>query len=90
MRRFQKAPYRTDLIVQASGLHAGQPTQFEAAVAHRDAYELTAIAVVAALLQYLDGSAVKPGLHLMGHFAEPRRLVTDMKRMGVKVRTATS
>ncbi len=90
MRRFQTAPYRTELVVKASGLHAGQQTRFEAAVAHRDAYDLTAMAVVAALLQYLEGMARKPGLWLMGYITDPRRLLTDMKRMGVKVRTATS
>jgi saccharopine dehydrogenase-like NADP-dependent oxidoreductase len=89
MMRFRKPPYRTELIVQAAGTHAGQPTEFEAAVSHRDAYDLTAIPVVAALLQILDGSARKPGLHMMGHLAEPTRLMTDMKRMGVKLRTAT-
>jgi len=90
MRRFQKAPYRTELIVKASGIHAGQQTRFEAAVAHRDAYDLAAMAVVAALLQYLEGMAKKPGLWMMGYATDPRRLLTDMKRMGVKVRTATS
>ncbi|GAA0542932.1 saccharopine dehydrogenase (NAD+, L-lysine-forming) [Rhizomicrobium palustre] len=89
MRRFQKAPYRTELIVQASGLHAGQPTHFEAAVSHRDAYELTAIPVTAMLLQYLEGMGRRAGLWMMGHIAEPRRLLTDMKRMGVKVRSTT-
>jgi len=89
MMKFRKPPYRTELIVQAAGQHARQPTAFEAAVSHCDAYELTAIPVVAALLQYLDGSARRPGLHIMGHFAEPERLMTDMKRMGVKFRTAT-
>jgi saccharopine dehydrogenase (NAD+, L-lysine-forming) len=87
MTRFQKPPFRTELIVKASGLHAGHPTRFEAAVAHRDAYELTAIPVVAAILQYLEGLARRPGLHMMGHLADPRRLLTDMKRMGVKVKT---
>lgn len=90
MRRFQKAPYRTELMVEADGLHAGQRTHFEAAVAHRDAYELTAIPVVAFLQQYLDGSARKPGLHMMGHLPDPARLFTDMKRMGVKLRTSLS
>lgn len=89
MTRFQKAPYRTELIVKAEGMHAGHPTSFEAAVSHRDAYELTAIPVVAALLQYLEGMSRKPGLWMMGHLADPRRLFTDMKRMGVKIRTAT-
>jgi saccharopine dehydrogenase (NAD+, L-lysine-forming) len=87
--KFRKPPFRTELLVQASGTHAGQPTAFDAAVSHSDAYELTAIPVVAALLQYLDGSARKPGLWMMGHLAEPTRLMTDMKRMGVKLRMAT-
>lgn len=90
MTRFQKPPYRTELIVQATGTHAGQKTQFEAAVAHRDAYELTAIPVAAAILQYLEGLGRRPGLHMMGHLADPRRLFTDMKRMGVKVRTTVA
>jgi saccharopine dehydrogenase-like NADP-dependent oxidoreductase len=90
MMKFRKLPFRTELIVQASGMHAGQPTRFEAAVSHSDAYELTAIPVVAALLQYLDGSARKPGLWMMGHLAEPSRLMTDMKRMGVKLRMAAN
>ncbi len=87
MTRFQKPPYRTELLIQAAGTHAGQPTNFEAALSHRDAYEFTAIPVAAALLQYLEGMARKPGLSMMGHLVEPRRLITDMKRMGVKVRT---
>ncbi len=87
MTRFQRPPYRTELIVQARGRHAGQMTHFEAAVSHRDAYELTAIPVAAAILQYLEGLGRRPGLWLMGHLADPRRLLTDMKRMGVKVRT---
>jgi saccharopine dehydrogenase-like NADP-dependent oxidoreductase len=90
MIKFRKAPYRTELMVQASGMQAGQPTRFEAAVSHSDPYELTAIPVVAALLQYLDGSAKKPGLWLMGQLVEPQRLMTDMKRMGAKLRTATN
>lgn len=88
MTRFQKPPFRTELVVKAHGIHAGQPTGFEAAVAHRDAYELTAIPVAAAILQYLEGFGRRPGLWMMGHLVEPRRLITDMKRMGVKVRTA--
>jgi hypothetical protein len=88
MHTFHKPPYRVELQVQAEGVHAGQPTRFAAAVSHPDGYELTAIPVAAALLQYLDGSARRPGLWLMGHFAEPGRLMDDMKRMGVKLNIA--
>jgi saccharopine dehydrogenase (NAD+, L-lysine-forming) len=56
-------------------------------VAHPDGYELTAIPVVATLLQYLDGSARKSGLWMMGHFVEPTRLMKDMAIMGVQFMT---
>jgi len=59
-----------------------------AAVAQPDGYELTAIPVVATLLQYLDGSARKPGLWMMGHLVKPIRLMMDMEKMGVKFTTS--
>ena len=90
MMKFRKPPYRVELLVQASGLHAGQPTKVEATVAHPDGYELTAIPVVATLLQYLDKSVDKSGLWMMGHYAEPIRLMKDMKKMGVQFKVAIS
>ncbi len=84
MGTFHKPPYRVELQVQAYGLKDGQPVEVRACVAHADGYELTAIPVVAALLQYLDGSARKPGLWIMGHLVDPVRLLKDMKDMGVQ------
>jgi saccharopine dehydrogenase-like NADP-dependent oxidoreductase len=68
MGRFHKSPYRVELQVQATGIKDGKRAKFQASVAHPDGYELTAIPVTASLLQYLDGSAHKPGLWMMGHF----------------------
>jgi len=87
MRTFHRPPYLVELFVQATGQHAGQPAQFQASVSHPDVYELTAIPVVATLLQYLDSSPRRPGLWMMGHYADPVRLLNDMKRMGVKIQT---
>lgn len=84
MGTFHKPPYRVELQIQASGIKDGQNTNIRASVAHHDGYELTAIPVVATLLQYLDGSARKPGLWMMGHLVEPVRLMNDMEKMGVK------
>jgi saccharopine dehydrogenase (NAD+, L-lysine-forming) len=47
---------------------------------------LTAIPVIACLLQYLDGSLRKPGLWTQANIVEPNRLMTDMERLGVDVR----
>jgi saccharopine dehydrogenase (NAD+, L-lysine-forming) len=89
MQTFHKPPYRVELQVQATGRKDGQPAEVRAGVMHPDGYALTAIPVVATLLQYLDGPARKPGLWMMGHFAEPVRLMRDMEKMGVQVTTRT-
>lgn len=83
--KFGSPPYGVMLRVDASGKCDGRPAKFEASAFHPDGYEFTAIPVVACLLQYLDGSIRKPGLWMMGHLAEPARLLKDMQRMGVRV-----
>jgi saccharopine dehydrogenase (NAD+, L-lysine-forming) len=78
-------PYRVVLKVEATGRLDGRQTQVDASIEHEDGYELTAIPVVALLMQYEH--IRKPGLHMMGHLAEPDCLFHDMERMGVKVTT---
>jgi saccharopine dehydrogenase (NAD+, L-lysine-forming) len=81
-----KPPYRVVLKVEATGQLDGRRARVEASVEHEDGYELTAIPVVALLMQY--DRIRKPGLHLMGHLAEPDRLLGAMQAMGVRVRTS--
>lgn len=83
-----KPPYRVVLSVEAKGRRNGSPREVRVTVEHEDGYELTAIPVAAFLRQYLDGSARKPGLWMMGHLAEPVRLMKDMEAMGVKMETS--
>jgi len=90
MQTFPKPPYLVLLKVVAGGQKDGKPVRWEASVSHPDGYELTAIPVVASLVQYLDGPARRPGLWMMGHLVEPVRLFKDMERMGVTVSTALS
>lgn len=90
MRNFARDPQRVELQVQASGVKDGQPVRVRASVAHLDGYALTAIPVVAALMQYLDGSARRPGLWMMGHLVDPVRLLADMGGMGVEVTTSVT
>jgi len=80
-----KPPYRVVLKVEATGQLNGRQAQVDASIEHEDGYELTAIPVVAFLLQY--NQIRQPGLHMMGHLAEPERLFNDMERMGVCVTT---
>jgi hypothetical protein len=87
MGTFHRPPDRVELQVHASGLKDGKPMNIQAGVAHPDGYELTAIPVVATVLQYLDGSARKPGLWMMGHLCDPVRLMKDMEKMGAQTHT---
>ena len=85
MQHLGRPPYTVLLKVEATGEKNGQPARVELTVSHPDGYELTAVPVAACLMQWLDGSARKPGLWMMGHLAEPLRLFEDMQRMGVEV-----
>lgn len=71
---------------EAVGVSGGGATEVAATICHQDGYLLTAVPIVACLLQYLDGTIHKPGLWLMGLTVDPKRLVQDMERMGVQVR----
>ncbi len=90
MQTLPKPPYRVVLKVEARGEKDGTPRMVDATVEHADGYELTAIPVVAFLLQYIDGSARPHGVSMMGHAADPVRLFADMEKMGVRVTTADS
>jgi saccharopine dehydrogenase (NAD+, L-lysine-forming) len=80
-----KPPYVVALMVEAKGQLEGIQAQTQVRIAHPNGYELTAIPVVAYLKQYLDGTARKDGVHMMGHIAETKRLFDDMQKMGVQI-----
>jgi len=81
-RNFGKPPYGFRLKLEAE---SADGERLELILSHDDMYEVTAIPVVACLLQWLDGSIKKPGVYMMGHIVEPVRLMEDMKRLGMAV-----
>jgi saccharopine dehydrogenase (NAD+, L-lysine-forming) len=85
LKRFGRPPYGTLLKLEAAGLRDGAEAELVLVVFHADGYVLTAAPMVATLLQVLDGSARKPGLHFQALLADPERLLADMQRMGVEV-----
>lgn len=85
MRNFNKPPYLVLLKADAAGEKDGHPVKLELEISHPDGYELTAIPVVACMMQVLDGSARKSGLWMMGHLVDPVRLMKDMQEMGISV-----
>ena len=86
LNTFSKPPYGTVLKVEARGEKESVDTAVDVSIYHEDGYMLTAIPVVACILQYLDGSLRKPGLWTQANIVEPNRLMTDMERLGVDVR----
>lgn len=85
LETFSRPPYGTILKVQAQGTRNSAPLSVEVTLSHPDGYLLTAIPVVACLLQYLDGSIRKPGLWTQANLVEPVRFLEDMKRMGIGI-----
>ena len=89
VKHFTRPPYGTQLMIDATGWKNDQRQTRKLILAHEDGYMFTAIPVVAFLKQYLDGSARKPGLWMMGQLVNPELLIQDMQKMGVVSRTET-
>jgi len=88
LKTFSRPPYGTLLKLEAKGMRNNTPKSMNVLISHTDGYALTAIPVVACLMQYLDGDIRKPGLWLQAHIVEPKRFFKEMERMGAQVQIA--
>jgi saccharopine dehydrogenase (NAD+, L-lysine-forming) len=84
-RFFARPPYGVALQLDAQGAVRQVPQRLRLFLSHEDGYAFTAAPAVACLLQILDGSSRRPGLHFMGHLVDPVRLLRDMQRMGIRL-----
>lgn len=71
--------------METEGIKDGNPLSISMDIFHEDEYELTAVPVVSAVEQILEGSVRRPGLHYMAALADPDRLLSDMKEMGIRI-----
>jgi saccharopine dehydrogenase (NAD+, L-lysine-forming) len=85
LKTFSHPPYGTLLKLEAKGTKNNLLRSLEVLISHADGYALTAIPVVACLLQYLRGDIRKPRLWFQAHIVEPNQFFRDMQKMGVKV-----
>jgi hypothetical protein len=80
--KFGKPPFGIELVADCRGQKDGAPHQTRLRIAHTDGYALTAIPVVACLLQIFDGEISSPGAHRQALAVHPRRFLEDIHRMG--------
>jgi saccharopine dehydrogenase-like NADP-dependent oxidoreductase len=83
MKTFSRGRQGVCFVFEATGAKDGKQVSTRLLAEHDDAYEFTAIPVVACVQQYLDGAIVAPGLWMMGQAVDPGRLLSDMERMGI-------
>jgi len=69
----------------AKGVMNGREEQLRLTLEHKDPYRATAIATVPCVLELLDGSIKKPGVHMMGHVLDPERYMENLWDMGMAV-----
>jgi saccharopine dehydrogenase (NAD+, L-lysine-forming) len=84
-RTFGRPPFGCLVQADVRGRRDGERVRIRVALFHEDGYELTAIPAVSMIEQVLDGSARRPGVHLMGLLVDPDRLLADVEGMGVRV-----
>ncbi len=85
LRNFSKAPFGAILQLEAKGLKGKKDSFMHMSLTHDDAYVLTAVPVVACLLQYLNGNIRRTGLWFQANLVEPKQFFNDIERLGVGI-----
>ncbi len=74
-----------ELHLQAKGEKDGKELNFTLKMVSHDAFDFTANAVIACVKQYLGNVIYIPGLYLMGNIVDEKRIIDDLKIMGVQI-----
>jgi saccharopine dehydrogenase (NAD+, L-lysine-forming) len=85
LKNFSNPPFGAILQLEAKGLRDNQNRFMHMRLTHNDAYVLTAVPVVACLLQYQNGSIGTPGLWFQANLVEPTQFFRDIERLGVRI-----
>ena len=90
LKHFSKPPFGAVIQLEAKGLNGNQITHMHMRLNHDDAYALTAVPVVATLLQYLNGDNRTSGLWFQANFVEPIQFFQDIERLGVGMKVKSN
>ena len=82
---FSKPPFGVQIEAVCRGIKNDEPHTSRLSLRHKDAYALTAMAVVSCFKQWLEGRITSPGLHFQANAVEPRAFVQDLQAMGVDI-----
>lgn len=74
----------------ATGLKNGKKKKYTLEAHSSDVFDFTACAVIACLRQYLDHSINRPGLYTMGNSVDEKRIISDLKEMGIRMTESIS
>lgn len=85
LKTFSNPPFKTILQMDANGKAENKEQTLTVTLEHEDPYVMTALPVVACLLQYLGGNIRRPGLWLQAHIVEPVIFLRDIERLGISV-----
>jgi hypothetical protein len=86
LNTFTRPPFGTLLRCEANGEKDGKPLSLALTLSHPDGYFFTAAPAAACILQYLEGTLRKPGLHTQAIISKPHRLIKDLKKMGIGIK----
>ena len=90
VKRFFKGSPGVEFKLLANGTKNGQKVNYSLTAYSHDPYDFSSYAIIACLNQYLDHTIHRPGLYLMGHVVDERRVIEDLKNMGVQIREHNS
>lgn len=83
LEKSSNPPFRTALKLEATDF---DNKKHGLQLSHEEGYWLTAIPVVACIIQYINRDFPKTGLYCMGNIVEPVKIINDMKKMGIEIK----
>ncbi len=83
IRHFTRPPFGIVQRIVAEGMRNGRSRQFTFTLSQTDMYLATAIPVVAAAGQILQGLITQSGLQFMGHAVQLLPFIKEMERLGM-------